>query len=184
MKKQLTTFLALTIGCFLLNVVWAQDGHFDPKGKAPSKSTIANWEDVKNKRDFEEQKKGFIAAPDYKEIMADAGHVAWSMGRYAFLLEGKDYQSIHPSLQRQARQAVLNMNYGLYEVIPGIYQVRGFDLANITFIKSKTGWIVFDPLTAAETARAALKLINEHLGERPVVAVVYSHSPMAITGGV
>ena len=187
MKKQLTTFLALTIGCFLLNVVWAQDGHFDPKGKAPSKSTIANWEDVKNKmpfkdkRDFEEQKKGFIAAPDYKEIMADAGHVAWSMGRYAFLLEGKDYQSIHPSLQRQA---VLNMNYGLYEVIPGIYQVRGFDLANITFIKSKTGWIVFDPLTAAETARAALKLINEHLGERPVVAVVYSHSHGDHWGGV
>jgi alkyl sulfatase BDS1-like metallo-beta-lactamase superfamily hydrolase len=111
--------------------------------------------------------------------MADAGHVAWSMGRYAFLLEGKDYQSIHPSLQRQA---VLNMNYGLYEVIPGIYQVRGFDLANITFVKSKTGWIVFDPLTAAETARAALKLINEHLGERPVVAVVYSHSWRSLGG--
>ena len=87
MKKQLTTFLALTIGCFLLNVVYAQDGHFDPKGKAPSKSTIQKWEELKNsmpfedKQDFEEQKKGFIAAPDYKEIMADAGHVAWSMGK-------------------------------------------------------------------------------------------------------
>ena len=68
------------------------------------------------------------------------------------------------------------MNYGLFEVIPGIYQVRGFDLANITFVKGETGWIVFDPLTAAETARAALQLINEQLGERPVVAVIYSHS--------
>ena len=162
-------------------------GHFDSKGKAPSEFTIAKWEELKNtmpfedKRDFEEQKKGFIASPEYTEIMADAGHVAWSMGKYSFLLEDKDYQSIHPSLQRQA---VLNMNYGLYEVIPGIYQVRGFDLANITFVKGKTGWIVFDPLTAAETARAALELINKHLGERPVVAVVYSHSHGDHWGGV
>ena len=106
--------------------------------------------------------------------MAAAGHVAWDMGNYDFLLSGEDFDSIHPSLQRQA---ILNMEYGLYEVVPGqIYQVRGFDLANISFIRSATGWIVFDPLTAAETASAALALINEHLGERPVVAVVYSHS--------
>ena len=154
-------------------------GHFDPKGKAPSEFVITKWEELNNKlpfedeRDFEEQKKGFIAAPDYKEIMADDGHVAWDMGKYEFLLEGKDFQTIHPSLQRQA---ILNMNYGLYEVIPGIYQVRGFDLANITFVKGDTGWIIFDPLTASETSRAALELINKHLGERPVVAVVYSHS--------
>jgi len=177
MKKLLITFLALTIGCFLVNGAFAQVKHFDPKGNPPSESTVQNWEEVKNKlpfkdrRDFEEQKRGFIVAPEYKEIMADAGHVAWSMGKYDFLLEDKEYQSIHPSL---LRQAVLNMNYGLYEVIPGIYQVRGFDLANITFVKGKTGWIVFDPLTAAETARAALELINKQLGERPVVAVVYS----------
>ena len=75
---------------------------------------------------------------------------------YQWLLSGQDFASIHPSLQRQA---VLNMDYGLYEVVPGrIYQVRGFDLANISFIKGDTGWIVFDPLTAKETARAALEL--------------------------
>jgi alkyl sulfatase BDS1-like metallo-beta-lactamase superfamily hydrolase len=161
--------------------------HFDPKGKMPSKYTVEMQEKLRaslpfeDKRDFEEQKKGFIAAPPYKQIMAEAGHVAWDMGSYEWLLQGKDFDSIHPSLQRQA---VLNMNYGLYEVMPGIYQVRGYDLANITFIKGKTGWIVFDPLTAKETAAAALKFINEQLGERPVVAVVYSHSHADHFGGV
>ena len=114
--------------------------------------------------------------------MAEAGHVAWNMASYDFLLEGQDFDSIHPSLQRQA---ILNMAYGLFEVVPGhIYQVRGFDLANISFVRSDTGWIVFDPLTAAETAAAAYALVTEHLGERPVVAVVYSHSHGDHFGGV
>jgi alkyl sulfatase BDS1-like metallo-beta-lactamase superfamily hydrolase len=168
--------------------VFAAEKHFHPKGKMPSKFTV----DLQNalrgslpfedQRDFEEAKKGFIAAPPYRQIKAEAGHVAWDIGKYDFLLqEGKDFDSIHPSLQRQA---ILNMNYGLYEVIPGIYQVRGYDLANISFIKSDTGWIVFDPLTAKETAAAALKFINEQLGQRPVVAVVYSHSHADHFGGV
>ena len=162
--------------------------HFDPKGTPPSNFTIERREKARavlpfeDKRDFEEQKRGFIAAPKYKQIMAEAGHVAWDMGSYEWLLQGKDFDSIHPSLQRQA---ILNMNYGLYEVLPDkIYQVRGYDLANISFIKSKTGWIVFDPLTAKETAAAALKFINEQLGTRPVVAVVYSHSHADHFGGV
>jgi alkyl sulfatase BDS1-like metallo-beta-lactamase superfamily hydrolase len=163
--------------------------HFDPKGKMPSEFTIKLREIQKaalpfsDKRDFDEAKRGFIAAPEYKQIMAEAGNVAWDMGSYEWLLEeGKDFESIHPSLQRQA---ILNMAYGLYEVLPDkIYQVRGFDLANISFIKSDTGWIIFDPLTAKETAAAALKFINEKLGERPVVAVIYSHSHGDHFGGV
>jgi alkyl sulfatase BDS1-like metallo-beta-lactamase superfamily hydrolase len=158
----------------------APDTHFDPKGTLPSKFTIELRNGIsatlpfEDKRDFEEAKKGFIAEPSFKQIMADAGNVAWDMGSYQWLLEGKDFPSIHPSLQRQA---VLNMAYGLFEVVPDkIYQVRGFDLANISFIKGDTGWIVFDPLTAKETARAALEFINEKLGKRPVVGVVYSHS--------
>jgi alkyl sulfatase BDS1-like metallo-beta-lactamase superfamily hydrolase len=154
--------------------------HFHELGKLPSAATSAAWVAAKaslpfdDERDLEEARRGFIAAPPYRQIMADAGHVAWDMGRYEFLLSGEEFESIHPSLQRQA---LLNMQYGLFEVVPGrIYQVRGFDLANISFIKSDTGWIVFDPLTARETAAAALALANEHLGERPVVAVVYSHS--------
>jgi alkyl sulfatase BDS1-like metallo-beta-lactamase superfamily hydrolase len=162
--------------------------HFDPKGKMPSRFTVEKQSQLRkslpfdDERDFEEQKRGFIAAPEYKQIMAEAGHVAWDIGSYDWLLQGKDFDSIHPSLQRQA---ILNMNYGLYEVLPDqIYQVRGYDLANISFIKSDTGWIVFDPLTAKETAAAALKFINEQIGERPVVAVVYSHSHADHFGGV
>ena len=162
--------------------------HFDPLGKPPSTFTLEIRKGLQaelpfaDKRDFEEAKRGFIAEPPYTKIMADAGHVAWDMGSYGWLLAGKDFESIHPSLQRQA---VLNMAYGLYEVVPGrIYQVRGYDLANISFIKGDTGWIVFDPLTAQETARAALAFINEKLGKRPVVGVVYSHSHVDHFGGV
>ena len=166
----------------------AQVKHFDTKGNPPSTFTLELRKGVTatlpfdDKRDFDEAKKGFIAEPPYKQIMADAGQVAWDMGSYQWLLQDKDFQSIHPSLQRQA---VLNMAYGLYEVVPDkIYQVRGFDLANISFIKGDTGWIVFDPLTAKETARAALEFINEKLGKRPVAGVVYSHSHVDHFGGV
>jgi alkyl sulfatase BDS1-like metallo-beta-lactamase superfamily hydrolase len=165
----------------------AQPTHFHPKGKPPSKHTIALLEQAKktlpfsDTRDFDEEKKGFIAAPKSKKIMADAGHVAWDMERYQWLADSENFDSIHPSLVRQSK---LNLNFGLYEVIPGFYQVRGFDLANITFVKGKTGWIVFDPLTAAETARAAKELVDEYLGKRPVVAVVYSHSHGDHWGGV
>ena len=190
MKINIEKLIALAAASFfaMTSFIFAQEQHFDQKGKLPSKFTIELQNGVRkllpfeDKRDFEENKRGFIAAPPYKQIMAEAGHVAWDMGSYEWLLAGKDFDSIHPSLQRQA---ILNMAYGLYEVLPGkIYQVRGFDLSNISFIKSKTGWIVFDPLTAKETAAAALKFINEKMDERPVVAVVYSHSHADHFGGV
>ena len=127
------------------------EGHFHPKGKEPSEHTKRILREARpdlpfsDKRDFEEYAKGFIAAPDSKIIEADAGHVAWDMERFNFLLERDEFDSIHPSLVRQSQ---LNMNFGLYEVIPGIYQVRGFALANITFVRGETGWIVFDPTEA------------------------------------
>ena len=162
--------------------------HFHPLGRQASATTVAAAEAVRrllpfeDTRDFEESSRGFLAAPAYREIRAEDGRVVWDMGSYDWLLEGQDLDSIHPSLQRQA---VLNMGYGLYEVVPGrIYQVRGFDLANVSFIRSETGWIVIDPLTAKETAAAALALVNETLGVRPVVAVIYSHSHGDHFGGV
>ena len=163
-------------------------GHFHLEGKPPSKFTLELNDQVKKSlpfedvRDFEESQKGLIAKPPFKKIMAEAGNVAWDMESYEFLLQGKDFTSINPSLQRQA---ILNMAYGLYEVVPDrIYQVRGFDLANMTLIKGDTGWIIFDPLTAKETAAAALAFADEKLGKRPVVAVVFSHSHGDHFGGV
>ncbi|KEY58539.1 alkyl/aryl-sulfatase [Serratia sp. DD3] len=164
------------------------DVHFHPQGKLPSQFTVDLYNQAKKSlpfedtRDFEESQKGFIAKPTFTKIMADAGNVAWDMGSYEFLLQGKDFTSINPSLQRQA---ILNMAYGLYEVVPDrIYQVRGFDLANMTFIKGDTGWIIFDPLTTRETAAAGLAFVNEKLGKRPVVGVVISHSHGDHFGGV
>lgn len=114
--------------------------------------------------------------------MADAGHVAWDMERFEFLNEDKDWDSIHPSLLRQSH---LNQNYGLYEVVPGIYQVRGFDLSDISFVRGKTGWIAIDPLISAEVARAAWEFFQEHNGEGlPLKAVIYSHSHTDHWGGV
>ena len=163
-------------------------GHFHPKGKAPSKFTLEVLKQAKatlpfaDKRDFEEQKKGLIAPMKDLKIMADAGHVAWDMERFQFLEQQEEFDSIHPSL---LRQSVLNNNYGLYEVIPGIYQVRGFDLSDISFVRGKTGWIVFDPLVTAEVVRAAWKLFQEHVGKGlPVSAVIYSHTHGDHWGGV
>ena len=178
----------LVAACCCLAVAAQASGHFHPKGKLPSRYTVEQQQALRkslpfeDQRDFEESQRGFVAAPPYRQIKSESGGVAWNMAQYDFLLQGKEFDSIHPSLQRQA---VLNMGYGLYEVVPGrIWQVRGFDLSNISFIKGDTGWIVFDPLVSKETAAAALAFANQRLGARPVVAVVYSHSHVDHFGGV
>jgi len=163
-------------------------GHFHPKGKAASKFTLDVLKRAQatlpfaDTKDFEEQKKGLIAPMKDQKIMADAGHVAWDMQRFQFLDAQDGFDSIHPSLLRQSK---LNNNYGLYEVSPGIYQVRGLDLSDITFVRGKTGWIVFDPLVTAEVVRAAWALFQEHVGQGlPVSAVIYSHTHGDHWGGV
>lgn len=136
-----------------------------------------------DKKDFENAQKGLIAKQDVVTIKNEKGDVVWDLEQYKkyINLNNSAPDSVNPSLWRNAQ---LNMINGLFEVTDGIYQVRGYDLSNITFIKGKTGWIVFDPLISQETAKAALDFVNEKLGKRPVVAVVYSHSHIDHFGGV
>ncbi len=113
-------------------------------------------------------------------MLAADGRVVWDSGAYAFL-EGENPGTVHPSLWRQSG---LVARAGLYAVVPGIYQVRGLDLSNITFVEGETGVIVVDPLISVETAAAALALYRGQRGDRPVVAVIYSHSHVDHFGGV
>lgn len=132
-------------------------------------------------RDFEDADRGFIAALSPCVIKAADGRVVWDNDAYSFL-SGSAPTSVHPSLWRQSTLAA---KQGLYEVVPGIYQVRGFDLSNITFVEGDTGIIVIDPLVSTEVAAAALDLYRTHRGgDRPVVAVIYTHSHVDHFGGV
>jgi alkyl sulfatase BDS1-like metallo-beta-lactamase superfamily hydrolase len=139
-----------------------------------------NWKD---REDFENAARGFIAKPDTLTIKDATGRVVWDMESYkAFIAADKPApDTVNPSLWRNAQ---LNVKYGLFKVADKIYQVRGYDITNMTFIQSAKGWIVFDPLLSAETAKAAYDLVTQHLGKRPIVAVVYSHSHVDHYGGV
>lgn len=141
--------------------------------------------DFSDVQDFELAQRGLLARrePLVVEGPADSpvqGAPAWDMRPYDFIA-GEAPDTVHPGLWRQA---LLNNLQGLYEVTDGIYQVRGYDLSNISFIRGETGWIVIDPLISTEPARAALDFINAELGERPVTAVIYTHSHVDHFGGV
>lgn len=136
-----------------------------------------------DREDFKNAQRGLIAKPETLTIKDASGKVVWDLESYKrFIAEDMPApDSINPSLWRHAQ---LTLEYGLFKVTDGIYQVRGYDLSNITFVEGKTGWIVFDPLLSQETAKAAYELVNQHLGHKPVVAVVYSHSHIDHFGGV
>src|SRR5882724_13565097 len=131
-------------------------------------------------RDFEEAARGFLGTIENAKITSPQGRVVWSLEPYAFLGEEKAPGTVDPSLWRQAR---LNMHHGLFEVVPGVYQVRGLDIANMTLIEGDKGVIVVDTLTSIEGARAAMELYFRHRGQRPVVAVIFTHSHTDHWGG-
>jgi alkyl sulfatase BDS1-like metallo-beta-lactamase superfamily hydrolase len=130
--------------------------------------------------DFDDADRGFIGALEPCVVKAADGRVVWDNDVYGFLA-GEAPTSVHPSLWRQSG---LCAKQGLYEVVEGIYQVRGLDLSNISFVEGDTGIIVIDPLISTETAAAALALYRAHRGDRPVVAVVYTHTHVDHFGGV
>ena len=148
---------------------------------APAPSAPADGEpDFNDTRDQELVSRGFIATRKDPLIRNAKGVVTRNLNEFDFL-DGQSVSTINPSLLRQSR--LLNKS-GLFKVVDGVWQVRNFDIANITFIRGKTGWIVIDPLTAPETAKAAYDLVSEHLGKRPVKAVIYTHSHIDHFGGV
>lgn len=130
--------------------------------------------------DFEEAKRGLVA-PLRDPVKAADGSPVWDIAAYDFLRAGQSPASVNPSLWRMAQ---LNANAGLFRVADRIYQLRGFDLSNMTIIEGDSGLIIVDPLTTAESARAALAFYGQHRPKRPVVAVIYTHSHIDHFGGV
>jgi alkyl sulfatase BDS1-like metallo-beta-lactamase superfamily hydrolase len=130
--------------------------------------------------DFDDAARGFLGTIEHARIANAQGRVVWSLEPYGFLSGEKAPATVNPSLWRQSR---LNMNHGLFEVVPGVYQVRGLDIANMTLIEGDTGVIVVDTLTSIEGARAAMQLYFKHRGKRPVSAVIFTHTHTDHWGG-
>lgn len=133
-----------------------------------------------DKQDFEDAERGLVARMPQLRVDGADGQPIWNMSDYDFI-QGEAPASVNPSLWRQAK---LNNIHGLFKVADGIYQLRGFDLANITLIEGKTGWIVVDPGTATETAAAAWSFASQHLDNKPIVSVIFTHSHIDHYGGV
>ena len=137
--------------------------------------------DFDDQQELEFAQRGLICAPEFLELKDESGKVIWSQDAYAFLEDASAPDTVNPSLWRNTQ---LNHIYGLFQVADGIYQVRGYDMSNITFVKGDTGWIVFDPLMSVECAQAAMELVDSQLGEYPVMGVIISHSHVDHFGGI
>ena len=187
LKMRQACALALAAGMAVpcMNVAAADLGLNSDTKEATQYTIDANEQvyallDFEDERELENAERGLITAPDSLVIKDDTGKVAWSQDAYAFLDEDAP-DSANPSLWRNTQ---LNHVYGLFEVMDGIYQVRGYDMSNITFIKGETGWIIYDPLMTVECAKAAYELVKENIGDYPVKAILYSHSHVDHFGGV
>ncbi len=147
---------------------------------ASANAAVAETLDIDSQRDFDDARRGLIAAADPLVIKMNDGSVIWDTSAYDFV-DGEAPATVNPSLWRQAK---LNNIHGLFEVTEGVYQLRGFDLSNMSIIAGDRGWIIVDPLTTRETAAAALAFAQEHLGTRPITAVIMTHSHIDHFGGV
>lgn len=148
---------------------------------AEANAAIYELLDFSDEREREFAEKGFLEAPESLVITAEDGHTIWSQEVYDFVREKEAPDTVNPSLWRNTQ---LNALYGLFEVTDGIYQVRGYDVSNITFVRGDSGWIVFDCGTSVETANAALKLFESRFGEAHITAVVISHAHVDHFSGV
>jgi len=183
----------LITACIMMSVCGYADELSDELGltaesKPASEYTVEVNSAVYSMLDFEDTQeaefavRGLIDAPETLELIDADGNVIWSQDAYSFLDDyDKAPDTVNPSLWENTKN---NHAYGLFEVCEGIYQVRGYDMANLTVIKGETGWIVFDTLMSVECSRAAMQLIEKNLGSYPVVAVVISHPHVDHFGGI
>lgn len=130
--------------------------------------------------DFIQANRGLIARDEQLRVRGENGAVIWDQTAYDFI-KGDSPPSVNPSLWRQAK---LNSIHGLFKVSKGIYQVRGYDFANMTIIEGKSGWILVDPLTSKESAAKAIAFARTHLGRNPITAIIFTHSHVDHFGGV
>lgn len=162
-------------------------GAFAQDAKPASDATVAAQRSVaaqlpaEDGRDLDFADRGFVGTLSDPIITNKDGRPVWNLGAYDWMVDGQSPDTVNPSLWRHMG---LLRKHGLYALTDNVWQVRGFDVSNMTVIKGQTGWIIIDPLTSRDTAAAALKLVNEKLGTRPVTAVIYSHSHGDHFGGV
>ncbi len=135
---------------------------------------------IEDQQDFKEARRGFIAAEENLKVENSKLGTIWDQSAYDFI-KGKAPASVNPSLWRQEQ---LNNIHGLFKVTEGIYQLRGFDVSNMTIIEGQTGWIIVDPMTSIETTKRALDFAVKHLEKKPIVAVIFTHSHADHFGGV
>jgi len=182
-----TTRLAMVLTAAILAAACSREqapaGHVSlaasPHTEAAN-DVVAQSLPLSDAQDFEDARRGLVASESSLVITGPDGTKYWDLASYDFV-QGDAPASVNPSLWRQAK---LNNIHGLFEVVPGIYQVRGYDLSNMTLIRGRNGWILVDPLTTAETAAAALALARKHLGDRPITAVIFTHSHADHFGGI
>ncbi|SBW06432.1 Alkyl/aryl-sulfatase BDS1 [uncultured delta proteobacterium] len=186
MRKKLLVLLCLAFMLACVTAAAAAEKAPVLGKSATDKTKAANAAILKklpfsNTQDFDDANRGFIATiPDL--VINDAhGHPVWNLKDYAFLKQETAPDTVNPSLWRQSR---LNMTNGLFKVVDRVYQIRGFDLSNMTIIEGDTGLILIDPLVSPETSKAGLDLYRAHGTDKPVVAVIYTHSHIDHYGGV
>ena len=149
---------------------------------AKANASVYGELDFGNRQEHEFATRGLIDAPEKLELKDESGRIIWSQAAYAFLDKFKKApESANPSLWENT---VNNHAYGLFKVVDGIYQVRGYDMANLTVVRGRTGWIVFDTTMCVECSRAAMELIEKNLGKFPVKAVIISHPHVDHYGGI
>lgn len=189
-KVAFISLIALTSACSNNDALVTAPGADLQGHTAPTAATIKANKSVleqlpfSNQQDFKDANRGLIASLDSLVTKNAAGESIWDMDAYNFIeykgVDGQSPDSVNPSLWRQAS---LNNIHGLFKVSEGIYQLRGFDLANMTLIEGDKGWIVVDPLTAKETSKAAFAFAQKHLGTKPITAILFTHSHLDHFGG-